>query len=106
MANIGKKGLDIPKARRAGGGTEASQEAQTQGLSPAQKFNLIMAVVIGFGVACLLAMLAMLASTWQFKSNSYSEYTKTIREYNDKRGANQEERIIQLEIQVASIEAR
>ena len=97
MANIGKKGLEVPEIYSDKDTTESSPDSQTKGLSQEQKFNLALYVIFGFGLVCLLAMLALLGSTWQFKSNSYNDYSKSIREYNDKRWNGFEKRLEMLE---------
>jgi nitrogen fixation-related uncharacterized protein len=99
MANIGKKGLDLPKIPTKNGETDVPPGGETR-LSPEQKYDLLLYAVFGFGLVCLLAMIALLASTWQFKSKSYDDYSKAIREYNDKRWSSLEERIHQLEIKL------
>jgi len=100
MANIGKKGFEIPQPAGKAGETESSGSSQTSSMTPEQKFNLLLAVAVGGFVVCLIAMLAMLASTWQFKSNSYNEYSNVIREYEDKRYNILENRVKELEIKL------
>lgn len=95
MARIGRN-INLPAITTSAQETEVTSGSAT-GLSADQKFSLLIAVSIGFGVVCLLAMLAMLSSTWQFKSNTYSEYSNLIREYNDKRYDNLNKRVNELE---------
>lgn len=101
MARIGRN-LNIPNVTTNTGGTEVTPGNAT-GLTGDQKFNLLIAASVGFGVVCLLAMLAMLCSTWQFKSNSYNEYSNVIRDYNEKRYIMLENRVKDLENKVASL---
>ncbi len=106
MANIGKKGLEIPETPVENGSTEASPGSQTTGLTPDQKFNLIMSVSIGVGVVSLLAMLGMLANWWQFANNASKDYAKVINEYADKRHVMLENRIKELENRISTQSAQ
>lgn len=106
MANIGKKGLEVPKIPGKKGDREASSGGQTTGMTGDQKFTLLMAVLTGVVIACILAMIAMLGSWWQFASNSFNDYSKVIREYNDKRYEILNNRIQQLEIKITTDSAK
>lgn len=101
MANIGKKRLEFPNSYGKIGETKVSPGSQT-GLTGDQKFSLILAVSIGFGVASLISMIVMLSSWWQFANNSFNDYSKVIREYNDKRYDMLESRIKRIEDTIAS----
>lgn len=104
MARIGRS-LNIPTATTGTGETEATS-GSTTGLSPEQKFNLLMTVAVGIGVVSLLTMLTMLASWWQFANNASVEYSKIIREYQDKRYDMLENRVKDLESKVASLSGK
>lgn len=96
MAYTEKKGLQLLKQPLKDGKTEVSPGNKT-GLTGDQKFSLLMAVSAGVAVACLLAMIALLANWWQFANNSFNEYTKVIHDYNGKRYTDLENRILKLE---------
>ena len=95
MANLGKKGLEIPKQPTKKGVTGVSPEGQTKDLTGDQKFNLFMASVFGFGLVCLLALLSIVYT-------SYHDYSKALREYNDKRWDIFDKKINQIEVKIAS----